>query len=158
MAATTTVFSDLLRQLQTDWPLLTFAPGDISRWSSETATVHYNAQEDHSAVTLLHETAHGLLGHTSYDYDIDLIKLERAAWHKATELGKHYGVDIDDNTIELALDSYRDWLHARSTCPTCGRNGAQTNEHQYTCLVCEAHWHVNDARNCGLKRRKLTHA
>ncbi len=155
MAVTTTAFKSLLSRLKKDLPQFTFAPDDTSRWSSESSTVWYNEHEAHADVTLLHEVSHGALGHSGYLYDIDLVKLERAAWEKAAELAAIYGVDIPVDYPEHALDSYRDWLHMRSLCPDCSQNGVQQTEHTYVCLMCNQKWRVNDARSCGLKRRTI---
>ncbi len=154
MAVITTEFNDLLKQLQTDYPGLKLEAGDDFRWSPLTKTVHYDTRRTTTSgyPLLLHEAAHGILGHESYKYDIDLLKLEREAWNKARELGERYGLPITENNIEDSLDSYRDWLHARSTCPACSRNGVQSGDNTYECLVCSAKWQVNDARSCGLKR------
>lgn len=156
MAATTTAFNDLLKQLRTDFADLTFESDESFRWSPSARTVYYDPKDFSNTPLLLHEAAHGVLGHQSYDYDIDLLKLERQAWNKAHELGEHYGVAITDETVEDAIDSYRDWLHARSTCPSCSRNGIQSSSDTYECLVCSEKWQVNDARSCGLRRSKIT--
>lgn len=155
MAVTITAFNNLLKQLTTDLPDIKFAPGDDFRWSSSTKTVYFNPNDNLNASRLLHEVAHGVLGHDSYIYDIDLLKLEDEAWNKAIRLGKIYGVNIEHQTVEDALDSYRDWLHARSTCPKCNQNGLQNTENSYRCLVCNQNWQVNDARACNLRRAKL---
>lgn len=82
--------------------------------------------------------------------------MERDAWNRAkTQLGPQYAVDIKDSAIEQALDSYRDWLHARSTCPNCTATGFQTKKQHYSCLACGEKWRVNEARLCGLKRYSL---
>ncbi len=154
MAATTTAFNSLLQTLQTDFPRITYCVGDDFHWSPSARTVYFRAKSTDMA-TLLHETAHALLGHTSYNRDIDLVHLERDAWSKTVELGTRYGVNIDNETVETALDTYRDWLHARSLCPKCRQNGVQTAENTYTCVICSQKWIVNDARSCGLKRRKI---
>lgn len=153
MAATTTAFNSLLQKLKADFPDSNFKVGDEFRWSPSTHTVYYSSESQDTA-TLLHETAHAILHHTGYDHDIDLIHLEREAWNKTVELGKKYGVHVDSEAVETALDTYRDWLHARSICPSCYQNGVQTGENAYTCVICDQKWHVNDARSCGLKRRK----
>lgn len=154
MAATTTAFTSLLNKLTNDLPNLRFATGDEFRWSPATKTVWYIADSDDSQ-TLLHETAHGLLGHAGYTQDLELLHLEREAWSQAVEMGKKYGVIIKDDVVESAIDTYRDWLHTRSLCPSCHQNGVQETEEQYRCVVCGQQWHVNDARHCGLRRHKL---
>lgn len=153
MVATTTVFNNLLQKLRSEYPGITFEAGDNFRWSPSQSTVYYQPGKD--TVTLLHETAHASLKHTGYDHDIDLIHLEREAWNRTLELGKKYSVTIDSEAVEDALDTYRDWLHARSLCPSCKQNGVQTAENTYTCVICGQKWTVNDARSCGLKRHKI---
>lgn len=156
MGATTTAFKSLLKQLKADYPELKFVSSDDYRWSFEDQSVYYDENNSINAPLLLHETAHGLLGHEAYSADINLIKLERDAWTKAEELAQKYSVTIAESTREDALDSYREWLHTRSLCPTCGKNGIQTDSNLYECLVCSAKWRVNDAKNCGLRRQLTT--
>ncbi len=154
MAVTTTAFSSLLKKLSKDFSAISFKAGDEFRWSSSTHTVWY-VSESNDTVTLLHETAHGILEHSMYSNDIELLRLERDAWTKAIDLGVAYGVTISDEHVESSLDTYRDWLHTRSLCPTCQQNGIQENENQYLCVICGQKWRVNDARHCSLKRRKI---
>ena len=155
MAATTTAFNNLLQQLRADFPELTFVAGDRFQWSARSATVTYDTSNPEHLAVLLHETAHGVLGHDSYLYDLDLIQLEREAWSTAIELGARYDVPVDEVTVEDALDTYRDWLHQRSICPQCGSNGVQTRAYTYACVICHQNWRVNEARTCGLKRTKI---
>lgn len=154
MAATTTVFNNLLKKLRKDHPSLTFEAGEEFRWAPSSRKVYFAKGVD-DPVTLLHETAHGILGHTDYRGDVELLHIERQAWNEAIELGKSYGVDISEELIEDALDTYRNWLHERSLCPNCHQNGVQQTRNTYICLVCNQRWKVNDARHCGLRRQKL---
>jgi DnaJ-class molecular chaperone len=50
------------------------------------------------------------------------------------------------------MNSYRDWLHARSTCPVCQATGMETKKSIYTCPACRHQWRVNEARICSLRR------
>ena len=81
--------------------------------------------------------------------------MERQAWDKAIDLADTYDAHIDDSIIETTLDSYRDWLHARSTCPTCSATGLQVKNRTYNCPVCHGQWRVNEARICALRRYNL---
>lgn len=109
---------------------------------------------DHAS--LLHELAHAILDHKTYARDIELIELERDAWtHAQATLAPTYNIAIGTNQIEDALDTYRDWLHARSTCPNCQATGVQTERNAYKCLACLSKWRVNDARICALRRYKI---
>lgn len=155
MAATTTAFSDLVKRLQSDYTDLAFVIGDDFHWSAKQKTVFYPQCSMQYAPQLLHEVAHGVLGHSTYTRDLDLLKLEREAWRKALELAKGYGIEISEDTVEDALDTYRDWMHARSTCPSCNKTGIQVSVDRYRCVVCPQTWRTNNARTCGLKRTKI---
>lgn len=106
---------------------------------------------------LLHELSHAVLGHFSYERDIELIGKEVEAWrHARDSLAPKYKLSIPDEAIDDELETYREWLHARSSCPDCNLNGIQTETDTYRCLNCRAVWKANDARNCELRRRILT--
>jgi hypothetical protein len=105
---------------------------------------------------LIHELSHAILGHKAYKRDVELIEMECKAWDYARlVLAKKYDVTIHSDDIDEALDTYRDWLHARSTCPSCIATGIETDKHQYKCIVCGALWQVNEARICMLRRRVI---
>lgn len=148
--------TSLITKLRADFPQFAFAPGEQFHWSPSEQTVYY-AEPSGDAPSLLHELAHAVLGHRQYARDIELIAIERDAWSYAVEtLGPRYNVVIDEDAVEDSLDSYRDWLHARSLCPGCQATGVQTARHQYKCLACSEQWRVNDARMCALRRYKLS--
>lgn len=146
--------TSLINQLKSDYPQFLFKKSKRFLWSPSENTVYYTGSDDNYSF-LLHELSHGLLGHTDYDRDVALIAMERAAWDTATSLAPSYGLAISNNTIESTLDSYREWLHARSTCPHCKATGLQTKSHTYTCLACHHSWRVNEARICALRRFSL---
>lgn len=148
--------NSLVNSLKLSFPAIRFTASDDFRWSPEEGTVYYTADKGEDAATLLHETAHGVLGHDEYSRDIDLLKLERDAWtHAQAILGPQFNIVIDDSLIEDALDSYRDWLHARSLCPDCKQTGVQTARDTYRCLACDKAWRTNEARRCGLRRYRV---
>lgn len=155
MVATTMEFNDLVKRLSSDFPKLKFVQGDDFHWSASTSTVHFYDSSTQNTPLLLHEASHGILGHESYHRDIELLKLEREAWNKANELSILYGVKISEDTVEDALDSYRNWLHTRSICPACSKNGVQIAYNTYACVVCSSRWKVNEARTCGLRRTRV---
>ena len=135
------------------FPDITFVDGKEFRWDPPQTTIEYVSDDTRSIEHLLHEIAHANLGHAQYQRDVELITLERDAWHyAATELAPQFHIQIDSDLIEDDLNTYRDWLHARSTCPKCSATGVQTKNDSYTCVVCRTTWKVNQAINCGLKR------
>ncbi len=154
MAATNssskTTLYRLITALKKDFPTISFAENDIFFWSPEDNTVYINvtspSQQDRW--TLLHEFAHGVLGHQDYTSDIELLSLETAAWTEAKRLQRRYdhANPIDDDHIQDCLDTYRDWLYARSRCPRCEQTGLQINSRRYYCINCNQHWTVTHAR------------
>ena len=142
----------LLKQLSADYPKFTFKKGTNFSWSPTEKIVYYNDGHSDNQLLLLHELAHAKLGHNDYGQDIELIKMERAAWDEVANLSKQYGVDFDQDKVQNALDTYRDWLHKRSTCPNCTANGVQVNQNHYKCLACNHKWRANEARLRALRR------
>ena len=148
---------NLLSRLKQQFPSLEFRQDELFFWSPSEHTVHFaGLGTTTDKKQLIHEVGHALCGHRDYNRDIDLLKREREAWEKAKDLAGLFDITISTDFIEEALESYRDWLHQRSLCPTCSQVGIQETEHTYKCLLCSSQWRVNDARRCGLKRYKLT--
>ena len=156
MAVTTMQPTRLNNQIIADFPAYQFVIGDDFHWSPDTSTVFYPKDTSIEAVwSLLHEIAHGELGHANFGLDIELVSLEATAWeHAAVVLAPRYELQIDDDYLQDHLDTYRQWLHARSTCPDCGQNGLQT-KNTYRCINCRCFWRANEARVCSLRRTKL---
>lgn len=151
VATTTQSISWLVKQLRRDHPDILFRSSSTDAWNPTEAAVYYR-KDAQSPDQILHELGHALLAHTSYKRDVELLAMERAAWSEARKIAANYSISISLDSIEAQIDTYRDWLHARSTCPTCETNGLQTDSDLYRCLACETVWRVNDARSCGLKR------
>lgn len=148
--------SSLIHKLKTTYPDITFVEAEQFSWSPSEKTVFYNRGEKHATHLLLHELSHALLEHREYRRDVELVAMETAAWEKAQTYADEYSIRFDDNVIQDHLDTYRDWLHARSTCPHCSANGYQTEKFHYECAACSHKWRVNEARLCGLKRYSLS--
>lgn len=164
MAVTTMEsITSLIRRLKADstrcphLPHLTFQKSEHFEWRHNTQTITYNPSLKHANAYLLHEYGHALLGHCDYSHDVTLLEMERAAWDQAVSMSERYHVAIDFDLIESSLDTYRDWLHARSTCPKCQSTGVQMSKHVYQCLYCQTAWRVNEARNCALRRYTIKH-
>lgn len=157
MDATTMRLTTLLaNKLRGDFPAYQFVASDDFRWSPTKQTIYYDEASDDRA-SLLHELSHATLNHTAYTKDIELIEMERDAWeHTRQSLSVPYDVPVSDETVQQSLDTYRDWLHARSTCPHCTAVGIQTKKSLYKCIACSTKWRVNDARVCALRRYKQT--
>jgi len=147
----------LIAALKTAYPKLKFQKGQSFVWSPTDATVHYtSARDDTFAYSLLHEVGHALLEHSTFKSDLDLLKLERDAWDTAVELSAAYSVEIPDEHIEHCIDTYRDWLYARSLCPNCKQCGLQTAKTMYQCVFCNHAWIVSESRLCKVTRRRVS--
>lgn len=142
----------LLPNLKIAHPAITFAPGERFAWSPSAQTVFYDESDAENTALLLHELAHGLLDHHNYSKDVELLAMESQAWDKALEIAPLYEIIITDDTVQDSLDTYREWLHARSTCPQCQATGYQSAKHTYRCVACSHIWKVNEARLCALRR------
>jgi len=141
----------LLQSLSADHPDIHFVAGKTFYWSptSQEVFYKYSSIDQSSLWSLLHETGHALLGHTRYVLDFELLQLELAAWQKASELAECHGIAMDTDHIENCLDSYRDWLHRRSICPSCGTQALQIDEGSaYRCYNCQNTWKVTPSRFC----------
>lgn len=146
--------NSLIASLSRDYPTITFESGKEFLWSPATTTVVYHTDSQDTA-QLLHEVSHAILNHADYQSDIQLITMERDAWQTARSIADSYDVQISDSLVQDHLDTYRDWMHARSTCPSCKSVGVQKAPALYTCPACRGSWKVNEARLCGLRRHLI---
>ncbi len=148
----------MIKKLADLYPQFNFEPSEDFLWSPETKTIHYDPSRmgvEQGVWSLLHETGHALHGHVTYDFDIDLLKIELEAWEKAKEIAPRFDIVIDQDYIEDNLDSYRDWLKRRSTCPDCSYVNLQTSSNIYNCFNCDCNWKVPASQVCMVQRRKV---
>lgn len=139
----------LLAELPKQYPNLKFTASDHFYWSPKSNEVFYDAsaESETAAWSLLHESGHALLEHKHYTSDYDLILIEVAAWEKAKALASDFAVTIDPEHIQDCLDTYRDWIDRRSTCPTCNTKTLQQSKTgNYRCFNCYTSWKVNSDR------------
>lgn len=157
MSSLKTLPAKTLKAIEALTPTVSFKPGKSFYWSPHQQTVVYDASlldQEPGIWSLLHETAHASLGHAIYKTDFELLMMEVAAWEHAKKLAKQLNLKIDEGHVQDCLDTYRDWLHRRSTCPTCGSVGLQHSSSQYNCHNCNTVWQVTTARFCRPYRRK----
>lgn len=147
-----------IQRLREDYKEIRFVKAEGFYWSPTDQAVAYNEKDNQaSRWVLLHELAHAVLGHQNYETDFELLLMESAAWDTAKKLAKHYKTEIDEDHIQDCLDTYRDWLHRRSTCPTCGNRSLQENARQYSCFNCGTEWQVSASRFCRPYRMIVDH-
>lgn len=141
----------LLGRIAQDYPDLKFIESAHFSWHAGKKHVSYRRvgkNTERNMWALLHELGHALLDHADYRYDIELLQMEVAAWEKARELAEHYRLQIDEDYIQDCLDSYRDWLHLRATCPVCYSRSLQASPSHYSCCNCQTAWQVSRSRLC----------
>jgi len=144
----------LLNKLRQAYPDISFTPGNTFCWSPEAGAVLYKEMPEltddvRHLWSLLHETGHAVLQHQTYQADVELLKLELAAWRQAQAIGQQFGIVIDEGHVQDCLDTYRDWLHARSICPSCGTKCLQqADKRHYRCFNCHTSWQVTPSRFC----------
>ncbi len=144
----------LLELLRADFPAISFVEAPAFSWSSQERTIFFTDSTEHASWSLLHEMGHMLANHNSYDSDIELLQMEAEAWQAAKQVARKYNHAIDDDHIEQCLDSYRDWLHQRSTCTVCAQAGLERNTGCYQCINCGHGWQVGHDRFCRVYRKK----
>jgi hypothetical protein len=141
----------LLKLVKSDYPQFVFEPSSDFHWSHKENTIYF-AKNEKNPSYLFHELAHAILDHTTYKKDIELLGMERDAWDTAKKIAEKYSHIIDEDFIQDNLDTYREWLHSRSTCNKCTATGLQISKNTYKCIACSAVWRVNEARTCALRR------
>ena len=151
-ATTMQSITSIISQLKNKLPDISFKPADDFFWNPSDKVINYDPENDSEIELLFHEIGHALLGHKSFDSDVQLIAMERDAGDKARSLADEFGITITDDFIQSNLDSYRDWLHKRSTCPNCTAVGMQIKKSGYSCPACNHDWSVNSAITCALRR------
>lgn len=149
--------ANLLTMLARDYPTVSFEAGPAYRWSPEDRCIMYKSNADGTTAlfSLLHEVGHASLNHEHYQFDIELLQLEVAAWQRAEAIAPAYSITIDENHVQDCLDSYRDWLYRRSICPICSNKALQQDDGAlYRCHNCHATWQVAPSRFCRTYRRQ----
>lgn len=145
----------LLEELQATFGRYHFEAALQFAWSPEKMTIFYVPQSLSRAdgyYRLMHEIAHGELGHHSYQYDVELVRLEVAAWRLAQKLIRGHSLRIPRSTSNKHLETYRNWLHVRSRCPTCSSAGLQNKQLLYVCAHCQTRWRVPRTQLCQVQR------
>ena len=127
-------FNTLLERLERDFSGFRFKSG--RKFAFRPPKTIVIGLEEPRELLILHEVGHALLSHRFFGTDVERLQMEVAAWEKAKELASTYGVEIDEEVIQGELDTYRDWLHKKSRCPSCGLTRFQTPDGVYHCPAC----------------------
>ncbi len=99
VAITMLLITSILNNLKKDFPDLTFKESPEFKWQPKTKTIHYQKSGD--LALLFHELAHAKLHHTTYLFDIELLRIESEAWQEAASLSLSYGLKIKIISIKI---------------------------------------------------------
>ncbi len=129
-----------VKTLVSDYPELIFKTGKKFSYRPPN-TIFLGQPQPFFALQTLHELAHALCGHKDWSTSVSRIKIEREAWERARDLYKTYEKLIpdpwDEDFIEDSLDTYRNWLHQKTLCKTCGLTRFQDDDGVFHCPHCD---------------------
>ncbi len=149
------MLDSLVAKLDKEFPKVDFIKSTTFKWDPDNLKIFYSPAAEDSLWSLLHEVGHMVLGHQTYRSDFSLLKMEAQAWYKAKEIAAKHEMEIDTEHIEKCLDSYRDWLYARSNCRECMQTGMEISTGLYKCINCHFRWKVTPERFCRVYRKKI---
>ena len=153
MAVTTTQLQNWVFRLQQSYPQFTFAEADYCLWRSSEQTIYYAKPSGMTDMwDIFHELGHARRCHAYFSHDVSLLRLEAEAWAEAKTIAAQFDNLIEESHIQDSLDTYRQWLNERSTCPQCGATGVQTKKNTYSCFNCRCSWKVPLSRMCITRR------
>jgi hypothetical protein cdiviTM7_01560 len=140
------LFTLFLADLQNLYPNYIFKPSSRFHFHPP-RTIYYetNLSSFKSfALQLLHELGHAVSNHRDYHCSIERLKIETEAWQVAetiynthSEWKSQYHLSFDKDFAESHLDTYRHWLHQKSTCQKCGLTMFQNKKQQWVCPHCD---------------------
>ncbi|MBR2587136.1 hypothetical protein IKE71_02045 [Candidatus Saccharibacteria bacterium] len=125
-----------LETLKSDHPDLSFKPGRKFLFRPKRSITYLEANENFRLL-LLHELAHALLGHFTFNRSLERLQIERDAWEKTRELCELYNVPFDEELAEAELNTYRDWVHQKTLCKTCGLSCLEVSKESLFCPFCQ---------------------
>ena len=125
-----------LESLKSSYPDFSFRPGRKFLFRPP-KSIYYLEDNENFRFLLLHELAHALLGHFSFDTSLERLKLERDAWEKTRVLCSELSVPFLDSLAEAELNTYRDWHHQKTLCKTCGLSCLEVSSESLYCPFCQ---------------------
>ena len=131
--------ASFLSLVKSSYPDFSFRPGKKFLFRPKRSIFYQTslAPGENFRLLLLHELSHALLGHFSYDTALSRLKIERDAWAKTRLLCKEFSVPFDASFAEDNLDTYRNWVHKKTLCPTCQHTCLELDGERLFCPFCE---------------------
>ena len=135
----------LLKLLSKDYPNFRFVKGSRFSFRPPKTIVIGPDEGEHTSMLLFHELGHALSKKYSYKLGAERLKIEATAWQKGKKAYQKYPnlPSWDDDFVEDNLDTYRNWLHKKSTCKKCGLTMYQSPDKSWSCPYCTTYCHQN---------------
>ena len=127
---------EFLKNLKTEYLEFSFKPGPKFLFRPR-KTIYYLEEDSNFRLLLLHELAHALLGHFSYETSLERLEIERDAWEKTGKLCKTYSIPYLEEFAEEELDTYRNWTHQKTLCKNCGLTCIEIDLRHLYCPFCQ---------------------
>lgn len=120
--------SKFITQLSKDFPDFHFTYGKRFSFRPPKTIVVGPEEGENTPFLVFHELGHALSGKYTYGLGVERLKIESLAWQEgkkaydACKASKKYSTlpAWNEDFVEDNLDTYRNWLHSKSKCPTCG--------------------------------------
>ena len=128
-----------LETLKKSYPDFSFKPGRKFLFRPKTS-IFYLETNENFRLLLLHELSHALLGHFSFDRSLERLQIERDAWEKTRALCEELNVPFDNSLAEAELNTYRDWVHQKTLCKTCGLSCLEVSSESLYCPFCQKYY------------------
>ncbi|MBR3324210.1 hypothetical protein IKG24_01580 [Candidatus Saccharibacteria bacterium] len=127
-----------LAKVKADYPDIRFITGKRFTFRPpRTVVITENFDPRSDSLLLLHEIGHALCGRWTFRTEVERLKIEVLAWEEAKKLATSYKIAIDEELIEDELNTYRDFLHQKSRCHSCGLTRFQTPDGVFHCPKCD---------------------
>lgn len=139
--------SKFITQLSKDFPDFNFTYGKRFSFRPPKTIIIGPEEGENTALLVFHELGHALSGKYQYNLGIERLKIESLAWQEAKKAyeackssGKYPNLPSwDQDFVEDNLDTYRNWLHQKSKCPSCGLTMYQNND-GWHCPYCSTYY------------------
>lgn len=135
---------ELVAQLKKDYPDFIFKSGSRFAFRPPKTIIIGPYEGKNTPLLLFHELGHALSKKYSYNLSVERLKIESLAWqagktaYLACQKSGNYPnlPPWNETFVEDNLDTYRNWLHQKSTCKSCGLTMYQSKDKTWSCPYC----------------------
>lgn len=143
--------SKIITQLSADFPDFDFTYGKRFSFRPPKNIVIGPYEGKNTLLLVFHELGHAISGEYQYNLAVERLKIESKAWQEAKKIyelcktnDKYPDLPSwDDEFVEENLDTYRNWLHTKSRCLSCGLTMLQKPDRSWYCPYCSTYCRPN---------------